>query len=199
MAVGRPRGFDRDTALERALEEFWRHGYEAASITALTAAMGIRPPSLYAAFGDKRRLFGEAVRHYQRTHGAFTTRALAEEPTARQAVERMLREAAVHYTDPAHPPGCLVISAAVNHGPDSADVEAELRALREAAKHAVVERISRDIAAGLLPADTDAEALGTYYAVIVQGMSRQAQDGADARALDRVATLAMAAWPAEHP
>jgi TetR/AcrR family transcriptional regulator, copper-responsive repressor len=195
MGMGRPRGFDRDTALEQALSEFWRYGYEATSIATLTAAMGIKPPSLYAAFGDKRKLFTEAVAHYQETHGAFTSRALAEEPTARQAVERVLREAAAHYTDPGHPPGCLVISAAINHGPETADVEAQLRALREAGKRAITERIKDDIMAGRLPASTDSEALGTFYSVTIQGMSRQAQDGATAEDLDKVASLALAAWP----
>ncbi|GAA2617270.1 TetR/AcrR family transcriptional regulator [Actinomadura fulvescens] len=193
---GRPRAFDRDAALEKALREFWRHGYEATSIAGLTAAMGIRPPSLYAAFGDKRGLFSEAVERYQRTHGAFTTRALAEEPTGRQAIERVLREAAVNYADPGHPPGCLIITAVVNHGPEAEDIEAELRVHRVAAKRAFAERIEGDVQAGRIPADTDVEGLATFYAATVQGMSRQSQDGATADELDRVATFAMRAYPA---
>ncbi|HEX2314642.1 MAG TPA: TetR/AcrR family transcriptional regulator [Thermomonospora sp.] len=191
----RPRAFDRDAALDRAVTEFWRHGYEATSVASLTAAMGIRPPSLYAAFGDKRRLFDEAVARYQRTHGAFTARALAEEPTARRAVERVLREAAVEYSDPAHPPGCMVVSAATNCGPESAEVETSLRDLRERSKQAIVSRIREDVAAGRLPPGTDAEGLGAFYAATIQGMSRQAQDGATAKELLRIAELAMAAWP----
>ncbi|MBA9002237.1 TetR/AcrR family transcriptional regulator [Thermomonospora cellulosilytica] len=194
--MARPRAFDRDTALERALEEFWRHGYEATSIASLTAAMGIRPPSLYAAFGDKRRLFGEAVDRYQRTHGAFFARALAEEPTARAAVERVLREAADTYADPAHPAGCMIISAATNCGPESADVEEDLRRMRARSKRMLVDRIRADVVAGRLPAGTDPEALGAFYAATIQGMSRQAQDGASPRTLRRIADLAMAAWPA---
>jgi AcrR family transcriptional regulator len=194
--TGRPRGFDRDAALEQALAEFWRHGYEATSIAGLTQAMNIRPPSLYAAFGDKRKLFTEALEHYQRTHGAFTVRALAEEPTARQAIERLLREAAANYADPTHPPGCLVITATVNYGPESAEVAAELRGMREAGKHAMAVRMKEDIGTGRLPADTDVEALATFYAATVQGMSAQARDGATVDDLDQVATLAMRAWPA---
>jgi len=192
---GRPRAFDRDEALEKALVEFWRHGYESTSVAGLTAAMGIRPPSLYAAFGDKRRLFGEAVEHYQRTHGAFTTRALAEEPTGRRAIERVLREAAVNYSDPAHPPGCLIITAGVNHSPEAAEVEEELRGYRVAAKRAFADRIAEDADAGRIPGDSDVEGLATFYAATVQGMSRQAQDGATREDLERVADLAMKAWP----
>ncbi|KAB8175373.1 TetR/AcrR family transcriptional regulator [Microbispora catharanthi] len=191
--MGRTRAFDRDVALERALEEFWRHGYEATSVSGLTAAMGINPPSLYAAFGDKRRLFGEAVRRYQETHGAFSSRALAGEPTARAAVERLLHEAAEVYTDPAHPPGCMVISAGINTS--DAGVIEELRGHREAGKAAIRRRIERDVEAGLLPPETDAPALATFFAAVIQGMSTQARDGATRADLDAVATLALRAWP----
>ncbi|WP_433540462.1 TetR/AcrR family transcriptional regulator [Streptosporangium sandarakinum] len=194
--MGRQREFDRDAALESALREFWRHGYEATSIASLTAAMGIRPPSLYAAFGDKRRLFDEVVERYQRTHGAFTSRALREETTGRAAVARFLRQAAAEYTDPSHPPGCMVISAAVNCGPGSAEVEESLRRLREAGKAAIAERIAGDVAAGRLSSDTDVDALATFYACVLQGMSTQARDGVGREELERVADLAMLPWPA---
>lgn len=185
QGMARQRAFDRDLALEKALVVFWEHGYEATSIAELTTAMGIRPPSLYAAFGDKRRLFEEAVSRYQETYGAFTTRALAEEPTGRAAVERVLRESAAEYTNPEHPPGCLIISGATNYGPESAEVAAWLRTFREGAKDALRARID----AG------DADALATFYASVLQGMSTQARDGASREMLERVADLAMLAWP----
>ncbi|ETK31962.1 TetR/AcrR family transcriptional regulator [Microbispora sp. ATCC PTA-5024] len=191
--MGRTRAFDRDAALERALEEFWRNGYEATSIAGLTAVMGINPPSLYAAFGDKRSLFGEAVRRYQETHGAFSARALSEEPTAGRAVERLLREAARIYTDPAHPPGCLIIFAGVNT--TDAGVAADLRGHREAGRRQIRRRIEEDVEAGVLPPDADAHGLATFYAAALQGMSAQARDGATRDDLDAVATLALRAWP----
>ncbi|NJP93718.1 TetR/AcrR family transcriptional regulator [Nonomuraea sp. FMUSA5-5] len=194
--MARQREFDRETALESALLTFWRHGYEATSVAELTAAMGIRPPSLYAAFGDKRRLFEEAVRRYQQTYGAFTTRALAEEPTGRGAIERVLREAAAEYASAEHPRGCLVITAAVNCGPESAEVEALLRGFRQEAKAAIKRRIDDDVAAGRLPAATDTAGLATFYAATIQGMSTQSRDGASYEDLLAVATLAMTAWPA---
>ncbi|GAA4060328.1 TetR/AcrR family transcriptional regulator [Actinomadura miaoliensis] len=196
---GRPRAFDRDAALEKALVEFWRHGYEATSISTLTAAMGIRPPSLYAAFGDKRALFGECVRRYQERHGALVARALTEEPTAERAIARMLREMAADYTDPSHPPGCLIITATASHGPDCADVAEELRAMRLATRQSIADRIAADVRAGLLPDWTDVTGLATFFAAIVQGMSRQAQDGATRTDLERVAALAMHAWPPPPP
>ncbi|MEU0007722.1 TetR/AcrR family transcriptional regulator [Streptomyces sp. NPDC006314] len=190
---GRPRSFDRATALEKALMAFWEHGYEATSISDLTQTMGIGAPSLYAAFGDKRTLFGEVVQVYARTHGAFTDRALAEEPTARAAVARMLREAAAEYTDPAHPYGCLVVHAATNC--TSPEVEALLRDGRNASIAALETRIRADVAVGLLPAGTDAAALARYASALLQGMSQQARDGASRAELESLAEIAMTIWP----
>ncbi|MFC8448220.1 TetR/AcrR family transcriptional regulator [Kitasatospora sp. NPDC057223] len=186
------RAFDRDHALAAALREFWTHGYETTSIAALTAAMGINPPSLYAAFGDKRHLFDEAVQLYARTYGA----PLPQGPDARTDIAAMLRHIAADYTDPSHPPGCLIITAAANCGPNSQDVKAELRDMREATKAALAARIRADLDAGLLPTHVDADGLAAFYAAVVQGMSQQACDGAGRETLDRVADAAMAAWPA---
>ena len=192
---GRPRGFDRDQALEAALMEFWRHGYEATSIAALTKAMGINPPSLYAAFGDKRKLFTAAVQRYAQTHGDYGARALGQ-PTARGVVETMLRLAATEYTEAGHPPGCLVIDGATNTSEASQDVAEELRGYREGTKQAIADRINADVMAGTLPAGTDAAGLATFYAAVIQGMSTQARDGASEADLQRVADVALAAWPA---
>jgi AcrR family transcriptional regulator len=158
--------------------------------------MGITPPSLSAAFGDKRKLFSEAVQRYAQTYGQYGSRSLTE-PTARAAVERMLREAAAQYTDPRHPPGCLVINGAVNIADADQDVKAELRAFRDTTKHAIAKKIRADIRAGLLPNKTDAEGLATFYSAVVQGMSTQACDGASHEDLTRVVDNAMKAWPPE--
>jgi AcrR family transcriptional regulator len=190
---GRPRSFDRETALEKAILAFWEHGYEATSVSDLTRVMGIGAPSLYAAFGDKRSLFDEVVREYGTKYGSFGARALAEEPTARAAVERTLREAAVEYTAPGHPHGCLVIHAATNC--TSPEVEESLRERRNANIAAIESRIKADVAAGELPADTDAAALARHTGAMVQGMSQQARDGATKEELEALAELAMVLWP----
>jgi AcrR family transcriptional regulator len=190
---GRPRSFDRATALDKALMAFWEHGYEATSVADLTRIMGIGTPSLYAAFGDKRTLFEEVVRVYSGTYGAFGDRALAEEPTARAAVARTLREAAAAYTDPARPYGSLVAHAATNCS--SPEVARLLRERRAAGIAALESRIGADLAAGRLPCGTDAAALARYTTAMLQGMSQQARDGASREELEALAEIAMDIWP----
>ncbi|MFF7519588.1 TetR/AcrR family transcriptional regulator [Streptomyces pseudovenezuelae] len=190
---GRPRSFDRATALEKAILAFWEHGYEATSVSDLTRVMDIGAPSLYAAFGDKRSLFEEVVKEYGVRYGSFSDRALVEEPTARAAMERMLREAAVAYTAPGHPHGCLVVHAATNCS--TPEVEEALRGRRNANIAAFESRIRADIAAGELPAGTDAATLARYTGAVIQGMSQQARDGASREELEAVAEIAMAIWP----
>lgn len=189
---GRPRSFDRATALEAALLAFWEHGYEATSVSDLTRVMDIGAPSLYAAFGDKRSLFEEVVQEYGVRYGSFGDRALAEEPTARAGIERMLREAAAEYTAPGRPPGCLVIHAAANCS--TAEVEESLRERRNANIAAMERRIGADVEAGVLPPDTDAAALARYTGAMIQGMSQQARDGASRTELEALAEIALTVW-----
>ncbi|MBN6058548.1 TetR/AcrR family transcriptional regulator, partial [Nonomuraea sp. RK-328] len=159
--------------------------------------MGIRPGSLYAAFGDKKTLFKEAVAAYGRSPvGAFMAVALEEEPTARSAFTRILREAAAIYPDPSHPAGCLTICAATNVGVEDEEVEAFLRELRNANLVAFEARLRAAQEAGELPAGADPRALAAYLAAVIQGMSQRARDGATAAELAATADLALAAWPA---
>ncbi|CAM5433392.1 TetR/AcrR family transcriptional regulator [Streptomyces canus] len=190
---GRPRSFDRETALEKAILAFWERGYEATSVSDLTRVMDIGAPSLYAAFGDKRTLFEEAVSVYGSRYAAFADRALAEEPTARAAVARTLREAARAYTDPDRPHGCLIAHAATNC--TTPEVAESLRNRRNAMITAFESRIRADIVEGTLPPGTDARALARHSGAIVHGMSQQARDGASREELEAVAEIAMVIWP----
>jgi AcrR family transcriptional regulator len=196
---GRPLSFDRDKALENAMHVFWERGYEAASIAELTAAMGITPPSLYTAFGDKERLFLEAIERYASGPGSGAPRALAEEPTARAAIERLLNEAAEELTRTCHPAGCMVVTAATNCSLSSAHVQAALAKRREASEAGIRARIKQGIRDGELPPDTDAATLANFYTTVFQGMSIQARDGATRANLLAIARTAMRAWPVDEP
>jgi AcrR family transcriptional regulator len=180
--MARPRSFDRDTALACALEAFWRHGYDQTSINDLTEAMGIKPPSLYAAFGDKQTLFDEVVERYQSDPTSFISVALLE-PDAKRAIERLLHEAADQYTRNDQPRGCMVLS------------EPKLAAHRAESLRSLTDRIQRGIDDGDLPAATDAAALSRYLASVLSGMSAAARDGATAAELHTTADLALAALP----
>jgi TetR/AcrR family transcriptional regulator, copper-responsive repressor len=192
---GRPLSFDRDAALDRAMHVFWEHGYEAASISELTAAMGITPPSLYTAFGDKEHLFLEAIERYGKGPGGFGQRALEEESTARGAIQRLLNEAADELTQKCHPLGCMMVMAATNCSVAAEHVQTALAKRRALAVANMQARLQRGIDEGELPADTDAGTLANFYATVYQGMSMQAKDNASKKSLLLSVEMAMRSWP----
>ena len=173
---GRPRGFDRDIALRRAMEVFWERGYDGASMADLTTAMGINSPSLYAAFGDKEALFRAAVELYGRTEGSRTARALREEPTAYTAIEAMLRDNITVYTDPELPHGCMVVLAGATYTTRNASVRAFLAEARRHTTADIHARLDRGVADGDLRPGTDTAALATLYSTVLYGLSIQARD-----------------------
>lgn len=191
---GRPRCFDSTRALDQALNVFWRLGYEGASITDLTEAMGITAPSLYAAFGSKAELYRQALERYRAEQGAFTARALAEEPTTRAAIDRILRESAREFSSRKHPRGCMISTAVLACAAENQPIAELVAGLRSGTLVLFRDRIARGIAQGELPAGTDAEALARYFGAIIQGMSVQAQDGASEAELLALAEVAMRAW-----
>ncbi|MEC3982128.1 TetR/AcrR family transcriptional regulator [Amycolatopsis sp. H20-H5] len=192
---GRPRAFDREKVLAEAMHVFWERGYEGASLAELTAAMGINPPSLYAAFGGKESLFREALELYGVTDGQYTARALREQPTARASVEAMLRDNARAYCEPGHPTGCMVVLAATNYTGASQGVHDYVAELRAATKDKLRKRLRQGVEEGELAEDADVGALATFYTTVLHGLSLQARDGADRAELDRAIDLAMASWP----
>ena len=175
--AGRPREFDRDAALMKARDAFWSRGYEGVSMADLVETLGIASARIYAAFGSKETLFREAVALYDEGEGGFATRALAEEPTAARAIERSLREAVETYTRKDRPQGCMVVSAATNCATENDGVREFLADYRRRRTASLVERLERAVAEGELRPDTDAQALGDYYATVLHGLSVQARDG----------------------
>ena len=195
--IGRPLSFDRDAALHQAMLLFWRYGYEATSLAQLTEAMGITPPSLYAAFGDKKRLFLEAVERY--VSGPVTSEVIIRDaPSAREAVWTLLQGAAIVLTGTDTPPGCMLTSSATNCSISASDVQAALAAIRLKIEAQVRGRIQSDIDAGALPPQTDATSLASLGMAVIQGMSTQARDGADRSKLLAMAKLSMRAWPSDN-
>lgn len=192
---GRPRQFDRDAALGQALVLFWRHGYGPTSIAALTDAMAITAPSLYAAFGSKEQLFYEAVDRYADTHGALLYAPLQGAGSAREAVQGLLAGAAALFSAEGNPAGCFLMTG-TSCPADCTYIEDTLRERRKDKELALQACIEQGIAHGELPRGTDAAALARFYNTVMQGMSMQARDGASRDALEAVAAAAMLAWPA---
>lgn len=195
--TGRPREFDRDEALERAMHLFWQHGFEATSLDQLKRAMGgISPASFYAAFGSKEALFREAVARYLATHGQVTAPLRDETLSPRDAIERTLRQSARMQTEPGHPSGCMVALSANTCSPDNAHLQALLRAERQANRDAMVACVGRAVASGELRPDTDAGALTALFDGLLVGLSIQARDGVPLDAMEKGLEKAMTVWDA---
>jgi AcrR family transcriptional regulator len=190
--AGRPREFDRDTALLLARDLFWERGYEAVSMADLTEKLGLASARLYAAFGSKEDLFREAITHYEAQEGGFADRALAEEITAVRAIERMFCEGIELYTRKRGPRGCMVVSSATNCTEGNEQVREWLAEHRRARTASIVRRIQKAVQAGELPAETDASALGELYATALHGISVQARDGTTRKRLMSMTPLLLA-------
>jgi AcrR family transcriptional regulator len=196
-AIGRPRGFDRDAALEAAMFLFWRKGFAATSMSDLCDAMGISSPSLYAAFGSKEALYLEAVEYYVRTIGPPVWDKLAEGATARAGIENLL----IAWTESlpksrATPAGCMALLAAVGDEWPATIVRV-VKKVRLEMLGTLRSRLETAVARGELPASTDIDGLSRFYLSVFQGMAVQAKDGATSAELRAVAAAAMAAWPVD--
>jgi AcrR family transcriptional regulator len=196
-AIGRPRGFDRDAALEAAMLLFWRKGFAATSMSDLCDAMGISSPSLYAAFGSKEALYLEAVEYYARTIGPPVWDKLEEGATARAGIENLL----IAWTESlpksrATPAGCMALLAAVGDEWPATIVRV-VKKVRLEMLGTLRSRLETAVAKGELPASTDIDGLSRFYLSVFQGMAVQAKDGATSAELRAVAAAAMAAWPVD--
>lgn len=192
--VGRPRAFDVNKALDCALQVFREKGYEGASLSDLTEAMGINRPSLYAAFGDKEALFRKALDRYTAGPAAYIREAL-EQPTARAVVEKILRGAAELQTNPRNPRGCLIVQGALACGEVAEPIRQELILRRHEGEAALRRRLLRAKSEGDLPPDSSPADLARFVTTVLYGMAVQASGGASRRELDRVAQAALRAWP----
>jgi AcrR family transcriptional regulator len=191
---GRPRSFDINEALNRALEVFWRKGYEGTSISDLTHALGINPPSLFAAFGSKEDLFRQALDRYEAQQSSFWAEAM-NASTAYEAIERLLKGSAEHMSGGKTPPGCLFVQAALCGGEDCEQIKHELAARRDAGFANILARLKRGKREGDLPRDSDPVAIARFVTTVLHGMAVHAAGGASRKDLGQVAEIALKIWP----
>ena len=197
-AVGRPREFCVEEALAAALKVFWRKGYEGASLSDLTDAMGVTRPSLYCAFGNKEELFKKALDLYERDKLSFVDQALAQ-PTAFEAVRFMLTQSAAAFSDPDNP-GCMGVNSVLSCGGIASEsVRRELTSRRLGIEGRLRDRFERAKMEGDIRADCDCASLTTYVLALWQGLALQASAGMDCQSLKGVVDLALQSWPCGCP
>lgn len=193
--TGRPRGFDRDGALEAAMVVFWEHGYEGSSIDALRRAMGgISSASFYAAYESKEELYREALSRYLGSHGQVLAPLHDDGLPPRDRIERTLRASARMQTEPSHPPGCMITLSATVGSPQTDELRKVTAATRLANRQIIERTVRAAVAEGTLRKDAAASGLAVFLDVALNGLALVARDGASAEMLDGAVDAAMAAW-----
>jgi len=192
--IGRPRGFDADEALEQAMRVFWEQGYEGASLTDLTNAMGITRTSMYAAFGNKEDLFRKALERYTEGPASYGARAMRE-PTARQVATAFLNGSVRATTRPGCPTGCLGVQGSLAAGDPGRNARDALVAWRNEAVALLRDRFQQAVDEGDLSPDTDPELLARYLMTVANGIAVQAAGGIPREDLQQVADMALRNWP----
>jgi AcrR family transcriptional regulator len=191
---GRPREFDRDQALQKAMYLFWSRGYETTSMADLRAALGITQASLYAAFGGKEQLFRETVELYRQTAARGTTEALAIETSSRAAIHAMLQAAVDAFSAPGAPGGCLLILGATNCAVENRAVQEYLLSIRRQISQSILERLKQGQDKGDVPKAAPVATLAAYYSTVLHGLALQSRDGASRKTLTQIVQFAMADW-----
>lgn len=188
---GRPRFFDRDAALHKAMDVFWLYGYEGASLSLLTGSMGIKPPSLYAAFGSKENLFMEAVELYVRKYGSYREVALTQAPDAKSGITELFeRTVEQFYAEHTHK-GCFVVLTALSGPKESADVQRVLSEERRRTALLFESRLLRGQAEGDVAQDVDVRVLAEYFTTLFFGLTVQIRDGVDEKTVRGLVKVAM--------
>lgn len=193
---GRPRTFDRDAALDKALTLFWTHGYEGTSLSDLVAATGAKAPTLYAEFVNKEGLFRAAMERYIERFSAWRNAALQDEnKSVAEAIEGWFRATAACFTDCDTPSGCFFICTSTALSSSSSEIAHMLRQQHDAQQQTLLDFLAARQQRGEIPAQVDILSLARYLACMVQGMSVRAREGAPQGDLDNIIDTLMAMWP----
>ncbi|HAB23286.1 MAG: TetR/AcrR family transcriptional regulator [Pantoea sp.] len=194
---GRPKTFDRDAALDKALTLFWTHGYEGTSLSDLVAATGAKAPTLYAEFENKEGLFRAAMERYIERFSAERNAALQDESkSVAEAIEGWFRATAACFTNCDTPAGCFFICTSTALSSSSSEIAHMLRQQHDAQQQTLLDFLTARQQRGDIPAQVDILSLARYLACMLQGMSVRAREGAPKADLDNIIDTLMAMWPA---
>lgn len=194
MPKGRPREFDYDAALDKVLALFWRHGYDGVSIAAVSDALGISVPSIYAAFGNKENLFLKSVARYAQSAGHIYHESFKKK-TAYAVAKAILEGEVALVTQKDKPNGCMMVNGALVTGPESEQISRQMAQMRQTAEGWMAARFKQAKKDGDLPPNADPKALAAYIMTVNSGLAVQARSGVSRRDLKRVVALALANWP----
>ena len=188
--TGRPISFDKEAALEAAMLLFWERGFEGTSMADLTKAMGLNPPSIYAAFGDKHALFQLAAKRYMEMRSEYAGKAL-EEPTLEKVVHALLDNTVSFLTTPGHPARCMTLSGAVGCSADATPAKNLMTEIRKQNEAVMRERFMKARKSGELPKNVNVDDYTRYLSTIIAGLSIQAANGSTKAELKRTAQMAL--------
>lgn len=189
--AGRPRTFDKSLALRNAMHVFWAKGYEGTTMSDLVEAIGVKGPSVYAAFGNKDAIFLEAVKEYSEMMLSGPLKALTEEPDIYQSIKKLLQANLEFFMNSANPRGCLIMTSAINATPEHTDLVNFVRTYRDDYKERLVKRFELALLEKQIRNHSDSSDLAEYYLTVIHGMALRAKDGSTLNQLSRVVEISL--------
>ena len=175
--------------MTRARDAFWRAGYQATSLDQISAVTGLKRPSLYGAFGDKRAMFLAALRTYRLTNLARARQLMSASPTLRQALAGVYAAAIDIYAPNSQ--GCLILNTAPSEAETDPDVRDELAAVTRDLDEVFAARVAAALVAGEIEPATDPQARGRQATAELHSLSLRARGGARRAELETLAASAV--------
>lgn len=191
---GRPKCFDEQEALQKAMLLFWKYGYEATSMSDLTKALNLTAPSIYSAFGDKSQLFHACLDYYLKHEACSLDLIFQQAETAKVAIELYLYENLKKLLQQNKPSGCMLVTATMNCSQEHQPLQHDLLLKRQQVKDKIYQRLQQGIRDQDLSSNANIQAMTDYYATVIQGLTMQARDGVPIEQLEEVVTLALKTW-----
>lgn len=189
--VGRPKEFERELALEKALQVFWEKGYVLASMNDLCKAMQINAPSLYATFGNKKQLFLESLNFYEEKYWTVPAQNFLNEKDIKKAVETFFAAAIEILYSQKNPCGCMTVLAAVSIPLEEAEIHDRVQELRLQTQNMFLKKFKQAVLDGQLAEKSDCEALAVAVNTLLEGLSIQAKSGISAASLQNIPQIAV--------